>query len=200
MSVYNWRLYFSVVPSELATTDTPTEGVHVAESSIDDTAGDEGKEEKEKAEEDESTPDAVSVHVEATLGAVELLLYSDMGEVAVVSVKGRVIGCIDLLQEDFCVYHRSYCIGEYAWIWHYCTGWVSLYNWEILHGQFIGSFTTHYSVCGVEVLDCSPDVLYRKVCVFCLCVCVVRVFLLCADCVGRRRQFCCGSAGLTYMS
>lgn len=103
MTVYKWRLYFSVAITD---TSTYTEDIHVTEpdkTSIEtaDTAGDEGKEEEEKTEEDESTPDAVSVHVEAALGAVQLLLYSDMGEMAEVNVKGRVNGCIDLLLENF---------------------------------------------------------------------------------------------------
>lgn len=126
-------MYFSIVASELTTTDTATEDTHVAEpdKTRDETA-DTGKEGEGKTEEDESIPDAVSIHVEAALGAVELLLYSDMGEVAEVNVKGRMNGCIDLLQENICVYCRSCGIGEYAWIWHYCTCWVSLYNWVIL--------------------------------------------------------------------
>lgn len=112
-SVYNWRLYFSIVPSELATTDTATEDTHVAEpDKTSDETADTGKEGEEKTEEDESIPDAVSIHVEAALGAVELLLYSDMGEVAEVNVKGRVNGCINLLQENIFVYYRSCGIGE----------------------------------------------------------------------------------------
>lgn len=53
-----------------------------------ETVSDERKEKEEKSKEDGSSPDAVSVHVEAALGAVELLLYSDIGEVAEVKVRG----------------------------------------------------------------------------------------------------------------
>lgn len=104
-SVSIWRLYFSAVPSELPTTDTPAMDTHVTEpektgGEATDTASHEGREKEEKSKEDESSLDVVSVHVEAALGAVELLLYSDMGEVTEINVKGRVNGCIDWLQEN----------------------------------------------------------------------------------------------------
>ena len=58
----------------------------------------EGDEAKQKEEEEgtdvELSPETVSVHVEAVVAALELLLYSEAGEVAEVKVKGQKNGFI----------------------------------------------------------------------------------------------------------
>ena len=51
--------------------------------------GDEAKQKEEEGMDVELSPETVSVHVEAVVAALELLLYSEVGEVAKVKVKGQ---------------------------------------------------------------------------------------------------------------
>lgn len=83
--------YFLVVsPPELAATVSDTRPEGKSEYGVrGETAAD--KREKEDEEREgvvSSSPDAVNVHIEAVVGALELLLYSDVGGVAEVKVKG----------------------------------------------------------------------------------------------------------------
>jgi hypothetical protein len=97
------------------------------ESQIEPAATHEGKvteaEGSEKKEGKDSPSDAVSVHVEAAMESLELVLYSHMGEVAEVKIKG-VAASVDM---------HNYGISVKA------------------------------GISGVEVLDCTPGVLYHKI-------------------------------------
>ena len=51
--------------------------------------GDEAKQKEEEGTDVELSPETVSVHVEAVVAALELLLYSEVGEVVKLKVKGQ---------------------------------------------------------------------------------------------------------------
>ena len=79
-----------------------------------------------------SSTDSVNIHVEAVVSSLGLLLYSDVGGVAEVNVKGQLLLCV------YWSYHNNTCdvqqVLQHQWI---CMTMLSAYR----QGKYIESLT-----------------------------------------------------------